>query len=219
VLRIPSARLGELVELGVKSAWYRTFLDEFLPELERVIYLDADVVVVAELGALWRTELGGNLVGAVSGAASESFDPGVLLLDLAALRAAGALERVRTHAATRREGAAPVQGALNAIVADRWLALDPRWNDVTLTRERPAILHFAGPRAKPWLRGADGPGRDLYWRHRNAPRGPPSRRRGSCPQSRRTPGILARSSSSPGARRGVSATRAAARRRESAGRS
>lgn len=44
----------------------RLFVEKFLPEsLDKVIYLDADIVVLGSLRELWETDLGDNFVGAV----------------------------------------------------------------------------------------------------------------------------------------------------------
>ena len=49
-----------------KSAYYRLVLPMLLPHLPRVIYLDCDLVVEANLRELWDTDLGSNPVGAVA---------------------------------------------------------------------------------------------------------------------------------------------------------
>ena len=42
------------------SHWYRVFLPELLPDIDRILYLDADTVALESLAPLWETELGGN---------------------------------------------------------------------------------------------------------------------------------------------------------------
>src|SRR3712207_2732957 len=49
-----------------EAALFRLMLGELLPEdLRRVVYLDADVLVEDDLAKLWRSDLGGDTVGAV----------------------------------------------------------------------------------------------------------------------------------------------------------
>jgi len=78
------------------------------------------------------------------------------------------------------------QDVLNAALADRRLALEPRWDamhqvltasgeavygerEARAARERPAIRHFEGfGAAKPWDPRAPEIHRSHYWRHRNA---------------------------------------------------
>jgi lipopolysaccharide biosynthesis glycosyltransferase len=81
----------------------------------------------------------------------------------------------------------PDQDALNVVLGEARLALDPRFNAmnavlcepqgaetfgearVAQARERPAIRHYEGPDAnKPWHRKFSAPHRELYWRHRQA---------------------------------------------------
>src|SRR2546423_2040984 len=50
-----------------RIAWYRAVLADLLVQEDRVVYLDSDVLVLHDLGALWGTELGGgHLFGAVA---------------------------------------------------------------------------------------------------------------------------------------------------------
>ena len=85
----------------------RLLLPDLLPDLDRAIYVDADVVVQQDVTDLWQTELDGSPLGAVQdfgvptvgdsygirayndlglAASQEYFNAGVLLLDLTAWR-------------------------------------------------------------------------------------------------------------------------------------
>lgn len=182
------------------AMWYRLFLDE-LVEAPRVLYLDCDAIVADELAPLFASDLGGAWLAAVENvrlpwlpdraadlALPRYFNSGVLLLDLDALRAAGAMAQVRDVAV--REGEAllwPDQDALNVVLAAHSAPLAPRWNAmnavlarpegeatfgsqaVAEARERPGIRHFEGPGDnKPWNRGFALPHGELYWAHRQA---------------------------------------------------
>src|SRR5947209_9425322 len=48
------------------NAWYRVRLPELLPEVQRVLYIDADTLITAAIEDLWATDLDGALVGAVT---------------------------------------------------------------------------------------------------------------------------------------------------------
>jgi lipopolysaccharide biosynthesis glycosyltransferase len=49
-----------------RSMYFRLFLSELLPrEVERALYLDADLIVRRSLDELWAADLGGAAVGAV----------------------------------------------------------------------------------------------------------------------------------------------------------
>jgi lipopolysaccharide biosynthesis glycosyltransferase len=135
------------------NAWIfaRLFLSELLPpDVERVLYLDADVLVRADVGELATTELGSaplaavrdEYVGSISGSpglvdcgvagldgAEPYFNSGVLLLDLPRWREERLGERTLQFLARHREHVRlPEQDALNALVAGRWTPLDPSWN-------------------------------------------------------------------------------------------
>lgn len=128
-----------------KATWYRVFLPELLPEVSRVLYLDADVIVLDDLRELWAVELGDRLLAAVTNVPQwdhaerpaaigmapgvEYFNAGVLLLNLEQMR------REQTGPALRdyiRRNASRLewrdQDALNLVLGHRRLALDPRWN-------------------------------------------------------------------------------------------
>lgn len=124
------------------ATYYRLFLPELLPaELNRVIYLDTDVVVRRPIEELWETDLGPHGVAAVLkpragefgevGLSRESdyFNAGVLLIDLDRWRTrrigAAALE-FALHRSGRIQG--HDQSALNHVLAGNWKRLDPRWN-------------------------------------------------------------------------------------------
>lgn len=123
--------------------WLRLLLPELLPDAARVLYLDADTLVLEPLDALWSTDLGGALLGAVSNVVATElrthvatiapdgrfFNSGVLLIDLDLVRTERAFDAVVRYArAEDRRLVWPDQDALNAGIAGRWTELHPRWN-------------------------------------------------------------------------------------------
>ncbi len=126
-----------------RAMWYRIFLPELLPDLDRILYLDADTLVVDRLAPLWETPLDGRYVGAVSNVfepqyadrprrlglpnTQEYFNSGVLLFNLDAMRAGGCTKRIVDFA--RAEDLLwPDQDALNVVLGARRESLHPRWN-------------------------------------------------------------------------------------------
>lgn len=129
-----------------REAWYRTLLPELLPDVKRVLYLDADTLIMQPLDTLWSMDLNSNIVGAVTnplypfmdtgfmrnlGLESDCdyFNSGVLLMDLERWRAQGLTQEL--HEFVAAHGAAqqwPDQNALNAVLRGRWLSLAPKWN-------------------------------------------------------------------------------------------
>jgi lipopolysaccharide biosynthesis glycosyltransferase len=124
--------------------WYRTLLPSLLPDVGRILYLDADTLVVASLASLFDMTLDGRPLAAVdnvleppqrervarlTGSADGYFNSGVLLLDLAAMREGAWMERVlRTARAERDALQWPDQDALNLVFGPSRLELHPRWN-------------------------------------------------------------------------------------------
>lgn len=168
------------------SAIARLYMDEQLPsDIGRLLYLDADTLVVSALDGLFDIDLHGQPLAAVDdflmafprnmgvrlaqiGMAAESryFNSGVLLIDWVGLARRNFLKDARElflRDSNRYD--CPDQDALNVVTEHQWLPLDPRWNAQTgilAFVPRPAILHFTGPK-KPWHAR-------VQWMHRDAHR-------------------------------------------------
>jgi lipopolysaccharide biosynthesis glycosyltransferase len=126
--------------------WLRFLLGELLPAgVDRVLYLDADTLVVDDLTALADRDLRGAPLAAVpnvmldadeerlrqltGGRAPAFLNSGVLLLDLHQWRrddlAGQIVAAARAHASEIRW---PDQDVLNLVFADRWHRLPARYN-------------------------------------------------------------------------------------------
>ena len=132
------------------SAWYRILLPEVLPDVDRVLYLDSDLLIRGSLAPVWEADLGaGNCLAAVTQPtlpsvlprlqetlglpdAGSYFNSGVMLLDLERVRAGGYMDQVLAFI---RDGRGPMpwadQDPLNAVLHARRLPLAPRWNAMT----------------------------------------------------------------------------------------
>jgi lipopolysaccharide biosynthesis glycosyltransferase len=142
--------IGEYDHLSVET-YYRLVLESaFDDSVQRVIYLDADLVVLGDLSDLAAIDLGGKTVGAVMDFAIRRwggprtcealksqrqhadrsyFNAGVLVIDLDAWRR----KRVRDLAVRflfENQGRIHCwdQDALNHALGGDWCELDPRWN-------------------------------------------------------------------------------------------
>lgn len=188
---------------GVRPVmWYRTMLPERLPELDRILYLDVDMLVVDDLRPLWDEDLRSRVLAAVTNVTPRMhrawpetlgitdpqryFNSGVMLMDLARMRADGASERLIGFG-QGRDLKWWDQDALNVIYGNERLPLHPRWNcmnslfllpearelfepaTIDEARRNPAIVHFEGPgAAKPWHYLCKHPQRRDYLRLREA---------------------------------------------------
>jgi len=128
------------------TATYRRFyLARLVADVDRLIYLDSDVVVRHDLMELWRQPLDGHPLAAVPhGWAADNetmldhfpngyFNSGVLLVDLACWRDQGITSRLEdsVRASLASPGGAPWhhdEGALNEVLVGDWQQLSPRWN-------------------------------------------------------------------------------------------
>ena len=131
--------------LGGRISWARVLLPEIFPHLDRVIYLDADVLAIKSLSPLWTEDLDGAVLGAVRNVVEPSmrphvaslgirdprryFNAGVLLIDLEAMRGERSWERISEFVRGMSE---PLtwfdQDALNVVFAEQWKPLEPGWN-------------------------------------------------------------------------------------------
>jgi lipopolysaccharide biosynthesis glycosyltransferase len=175
------------------STYHRLSVASWIPaETTRVIWLDADLLLLADVTRLAAEGLGGRtalaardpLVPTVAsrfGVAGHVglglrpdapyFNAGVMALDLERWRDRDVEGRALAY--LRRTGRGVTfwdQEALNAVLAEDWGELDPRWN-WSPTLDRPVaraaasearILHFSGM-LKPWTFPGTGPHHDLYY--------------------------------------------------------
>jgi lipopolysaccharide biosynthesis glycosyltransferase len=161
--------------------YFRLLMPEVLPRsVQRVIYLDSDMIIRRPLDELWSVSLGDAPLGAVENSGNtfsnhvriglsydqKYFNSGVLLVDLAQWRSSGlhfeVLEFVRENPKKIKFWD---QDGLNAVLAGRWHELPMKWNVSysyflradTRARypnilENPGIIHFCGDnwKSKPW---------------------------------------------------------------------
>lgn len=129
------------------SAYARLFVAEMLPlELDRILYLDCDMVVLSDLSDLWNFDLQGNCLGAVqdqvfprikTAVGLDSiipyFNSGLLLIDLHQWRhlkiGAKCIQFINQH-----EGKVihHDQGVLNGVLSNQWICLPLRYNVMTI---------------------------------------------------------------------------------------
>lgn len=124
------------------ASYFRLFLTDILPsEIERVLYLDADIVVLGDISPLWNTPLNGALIGAVPNLFSDNnarlglpldheyFNAGVLIIDLEAWRSANLLPKFISYVEENHEILElHDQDTLNALLHDKIHYLDYNWN-------------------------------------------------------------------------------------------
>lgn len=169
-----AARMPENRRLS-NIVYARLMIDRLVgADVERILYLDCDMLVRDDVGLLFDIDLGDNAIAAVrdtSGAfitggrdlrgnrdlfdpADYYFNAGLVLIDIEKWRAADILGRMEdAYANGIMQRIYYDQDLLNLIFQRRWLALPWRWNliDARASHEGfdPAILHYTGD-TKPW---------------------------------------------------------------------
>jgi lipopolysaccharide biosynthesis glycosyltransferase len=184
---IPDRRVAGLPTRGFtrKATWYRVFLPEVCPDVDRVLYLDSDLLVVDSVTPLWELDMSASYVAAVNNVIEERYEhhPPTLGLDPRRYFNAGVL--VMNLDAMRRDdrGAALVdygvrnaerlmwrdQDALNAVLGERRIELHPRWNCMNIFFWHPRSEEVFAPelleeaRLDPAIRHFEGPDVNKPW--------------------------------------------------------
>lgn len=163
----------------------RLFIPSLVPvDTKRVVYLDADILVLGDISHLFHVPLGDAAIGAVADEdlnrriqtgstdlpfglprVRQYFNAGVLVFDLKACREREIFGRALAHIRSNPRTPYADQDALNAACDDDWRSLEPRWNfqghlrtriERLPVQQQPSIAHFISS-SKPWMP------RELNW--------------------------------------------------------
>ncbi|MBV9481331.1 MAG: glycosyltransferase family 8 protein [Acidobacteria bacterium] len=138
-----------------RDNWIRLWVQDFFScDVDRVLYLDSDIVVIGDVAPLWNLDLQGALLGAVDIPGSDRgvtslglrpedgyFNSGVLLIDLKQWRQSRALDTLLRYVEAHADLLLDVdQDALNACFSARTKRLDYKWNVIwSFFRDPPLI--------------------------------------------------------------------------------
>ena len=187
-LHVPDEAIAGLPTKGFtrKATWFRVFLPDLRPDVDRLLYLDADLIVVDSLEPLWAIEMDDYLVGAVTNVFEahhyrgervgpglprhlDYFNAGVLLMNLDAMRRADCTRALVDYGRANADQLKfRDQDVLNAVLGDRRLALRPRWNcmnSLSFPWAEPIYGADAVVEAlrRPAIRHFEGPGANKPW--------------------------------------------------------
>jgi lipopolysaccharide biosynthesis glycosyltransferase len=187
-LEIPDAWCAGLPTEGFTrlATWYRIFLPQLLPDVERILYLDSDLLVLDSLAPLAEIDLSEHYLGAVTNVFEPEhlrrptklgldsplayFNAGVMLMNLDLMRRDGCTEALRKFAIEHAEQLAwRDQDAVNVVLGSRRLPLHPRWNCMNSVLNFPWSPYVFGvdavdeAHAKPAIRHFEGPGVNKPW--------------------------------------------------------
>lgn len=136
-----------VVDRGSLSQYARLFVSSDLPvDLDRVLYLDCDIIINKSINELWNLDLHGKTIGALMDAFSKyyrgniklepddiMFNSGVMLIDLEKWRKGNVENQLLKFIAAKngriQQGD---QGALNAVLSHDTYCFEPRLNAVTI---------------------------------------------------------------------------------------
>jgi lipopolysaccharide biosynthesis glycosyltransferase len=184
-------RIAGLPEMEFIPAtmWYRIYLPELLPDVDKILYLDADTIAVDSLAELWATELNDHYVAGVTNVfepwnrgypqalglpdQESYFNSGVLLMNLELMRRTDTTAALRGYALTAPKNliAWGDQDALNVVLHDKRLRLHPRWNFMNAVAAFPEAEELFGSDAvreakdNPAIRHFEGPSANKPWHY------------------------------------------------------
>ena len=174
------------------EAYFRIALAELLPQrINRVIYLDCDIIVLGSLKPLWELELHGFKLAAVAelfnyrneelglGNDVKYFNSGVLVIDLSVWRREHISQQVFNFLAMHPEKIKfHDQDALNAVLFNKWLQLSEIYNLTVTHLEKfrklskknvpmdplPVVMHF-NQSFKAWHYQSRHPYKWIYYKY------------------------------------------------------
>lgn len=153
-----------------QSTYYRLFIPDMFPELDKALYLDSDLAVRGNIAELYDTELGSDLVGAVPDGAVAAIEPfrqyvekrlevpsphyfnaGILLMNLKAMRKFRFQKVFLELLDAVTFQVAQDQDYLNVICRDRVTFLGTEWNSMPngTPVADPKLIHY-NLDSKPW---------------------------------------------------------------------
>ena len=166
------------------ATFFRYFIADEVQE-DRVLYLDSDTIVNANLDDLFTLDLQGYAIAAVQDFNHEgwltTFNSGVMLIDAKKWRAKNSTQSLLELTAQHHEHVYGDQGVLNMYFGDQWLHLDKEYNfmvgldqflHLSGNKEwyqsdyygnyEPKIIHYTSE-SKPWTHMTLTRFRKLWW--------------------------------------------------------
>jgi lipopolysaccharide biosynthesis glycosyltransferase len=150
------------------NIYMRLFIPYFIPkEVEKVLYLDVDMIVQSDITTLFEYDLGDNLIAAVLDPRIITFDnswggilnyaelglsgktryfnTGLILMQLTSWRENDLTTKIlQCIDSNKKYLNYPDQYGLNVVLANKWFELSPLWNHFSTidTVEKPNLIHF-----------------------------------------------------------------------------
>jgi len=161
------------------ATYYRLRLATLLPEVERIIYFDCDMVVNSSLKNLFNVELGENVIAGVKDINKRMLkqnpsyiNAGMVLFDLKKIREEGVEQKFYDYTnenfETIKMGDQTIinevlKGRIK-IVEDGWNVQSSNFTNRSSYTRHPKVIHYVAKR-KPWHFGSFSVHRQLYFKY------------------------------------------------------
>ncbi len=132
------------------ATFFRIFVtDLFDPSVEKILFLDCDMIIKGDISELWKTDISGYYAAAVEDVGIENdglfgiqlkrslgikrrsryFNAGVMVINMTLWRNQNIPDQTRSYLLSHfNDVIFPDQDALNAVLCDKWKPLHPKWN-------------------------------------------------------------------------------------------
>ncbi len=153
------------------AIYYRLMIPEMFPQYDKVLYMDCDTVLLADVAELFNIDIGENYIGAVADQAvaavpqfveytknalgieeGKYFNSGVIVMNLKKFREINFYEKFNAVLRSYLFTIAPDQDVLNLICKDKVCYYDGGWNQMPIAGEEkvvPKLIHY-NLTMKPW---------------------------------------------------------------------
>lgn len=203
-INMANSDFSEFKESGwiSKATYYRINLPKLCPDMDKILYLDCDLVVEKSVDELYDIDFDGSVLLAIKDPSTKMerdyssinipniqgyFNAGIIVIDLKKFREERISEKI---VASLKEinylTSSHDQSAFNAVLYDKWKAVDPKWNRMTnvsiesnyknttytkadfdSAKFNPSIIHYTSYFAKPWLFCSISPVKSHYYHYLN----------------------------------------------------
>lgn len=128
-----------------RAAYVRLFFPELFPELQRIMYLDTDILAIQDITEDAMMDFAEGIAAALD-VGGNNLNSGVMILDLEKIRKSGlfqqALDWIRNNKDVIR---LCDQDGIRAVVGKRYHRLPQSLNSMRINpAQKPKILHYAG---------------------------------------------------------------------------
>ncbi len=153
------------------AIYYRLMIPEMFPQYDKVLYMDCDTVLLADVAELYNVDIGENYIGAVADQAvaavpqfveytknalgilaEKYFNSGVIVMNLKKFREIDFYDKFNAVLRSYDFTVAPDQDCLNLICKDKVFYYGGEWNRMPvagLGDDTPKLIHY-NLTMKPW---------------------------------------------------------------------